>query len=101
MTQFLQEFSTQFREFFRQSDTVCRIDANTFVTITPEANLENVQELVLRLENRLHQHLFSSKLDIEIRIGVATYDKEGGTQLLEDAQGVMAENALVRLGGVS
>ena len=101
VTQFLQEFSTQFREFFRQSDTVCRIDNNTFVSITPEADLESVKKLALRLENRLHQHLFSFKFDIQVRIGVATYDKEGGTQLLEDAHDVMTESALVRLGGLS
>jgi len=101
MTQFLQEFSTQFREFFRQSDTVCRVDDNVFVVITPEANLDNVQKLAIRLENRMHQHPFSLKSDIEIRIGVATYDKEGGVQLLEEAQKVMKQNVLVQLGGVS
>jgi len=101
MTQFLQEFSTQFREFFRQSDTVCRVDDNMFVVITPEADLENIQKLALRLENRLDQHLFSIKLDVEIRIGVATYDKEGGAQLLEEAQSAMQQSALVQLGGAS
>ena len=101
MTQFLQEFSTQFREFFRQSDTVCRIDDNTFVAITPEANLEDIQKLALRLENRLHQHIFPLVTDIEIRIGVSQYDKEGGNQLLDEAQVLMKQSTLVQLGSVS
>jgi len=96
---FLQEFAKHFREFFRQSDTVCRIEANCFVAISPDANNENAQKLALRLETELSQHQFGIKTEVDLRIGVASYHKESGIALLEEAEEVMKRNALVRLGG--
>lgn len=96
---FLQEFSKQFREFFRQSDTICRIEANSFVAISPDASLENAQKLALRLEKRLTLHKFELKSSVDLRIGVANYHKDSGLPLLEEAQEVMKRNPLVSVGG--
>ncbi|MGB5965927.1 MAG: GGDEF domain-containing protein [Sulfurimonadaceae bacterium] len=96
---FLQEFSEQFREFFRQSDTICRIEANCFVAITPDANIENEQKLALRLEKQLNIHQFELKTAVELRIGVASYHKDSGMPLLEEAQEVMKRNSSVSIGG--
>jgi len=98
---FLVEFSNQFREFFRQSDTICRIDANCFVAITPDANIENEQQLALRLEKQLNIHQFDLQTAVELRIGVASYHKESGMPLLEEAQEVMKRNGPVSIGGLS
>lgn len=96
---FLQEFSNQFREFFRQSDTVCRIESNCFVAITPDANIENEQNLALRLEKRLKLHQFELKTGVNLRVGVASYHKDSGMPLLEEAQEVMKRNASVSIEG--
>ena len=98
---FLQEFTKQFREFFRQSDTVCRIEDNCFVTISPDANNENAQKLALRLEKNLIIHQFGLKTVADLRIGVASYHKDNGMSLLEEAQEVMKRNPIVSLGDVS
>ena len=96
---FLQEFSKKFREFFRQSDTICRIEENCFVTISPDANNENAQKLALRLEKHLSMHRFELKAVAELRIGVASYHKDSGMPILEEAQEVMKRSALVNVGG--
>jgi len=98
---FLREFGNEFREFFRQSDTICRIEPNCFVAITPDASIENEQKLALRLENRLNVHQFKLATVVEVRIGVAGYHKESGMVLLEEAQEVMKRNAPVTVGGAS
>ncbi len=98
---FLVEFSSQFREFFRQSDTICRIDTNCFVAITPDANIENEQKLALRLEKMLNIHQFDLKTAVELRIGVASYHKENEMALLDEALEVMKRSPLVRVGGES
>ena len=96
---FLQEFSNQFREFFRQSDTICRVESNCFVAITPDANSENAEKLALRLEKRLDLHQFEVQKEVALRVGVANYHKDNGMPLLEEAQEVMKRNAIVSIGG--
>lgn len=96
---FLQEFSQQFREFFRQSDTICRIEDNCFVAISPDADLENAKNLALRLEKHLRLHQFQLNTQVNLRVGFASYQKESGMILLEEAQEVMMRNELVPLGG--
>lgn len=96
---FVLEFSNQFREFFRQSDTICRIEENCFVAITPNANIENEQKLALRLEKQLNIHQFDLEIAVQLRIGVASYHKDKGMPLLEEAQEVMKRNAPVSIGG--
>lgn len=96
---FLVEFSRQFREFFRQSDTICRIDANCFVAITPDANIENEQNLALRLEKKLNIHHFDLRKEVEFRIGVSSYHKERGEALLDEALEVMKRSPRIRVGG--
>lgn len=98
---FLVEFSRQFREFFRQSDTICRIDANCFVAITPDANIENEQNLALRLEKKLNIHHFDLRKEVEFRIGVSSYHKERGEALLDEALEVMKRSPRIRVGGES
>ncbi len=97
---FLIEFSNQFREFFRQSDTICRIEDNCFVAITPDANMENEEKLALRLEKQLNIHQFDLRTAVELRIGVASYHKDSGMPILEEAQEVMKRNTPVRIGGL-
>jgi len=96
---FLQEFSKQFREFFRQSDTICRIDANSFVAITPDLDEGSSNKFVERLEERLSLHEYGIKKQVELRIGIAQYHKDSGMALLEESNEVMKRNALVTLGG--
>ena len=96
---FLQEFSKQLREFFRQSDTICRIEDNCFVAISPDANLENAKNLALRLEKHLGLHQFQLNAKVNVRVGFASYRKDSGMTLLEEAQEVMKRNELVSLGG--
>ena len=96
---FLQEFSNEFREFFRQSDTICRIEPNCFVAITPDANIENEQKLALRLENRLNLHQFKLTAAVDLRIGVASYHKDSGMPLLEESLEAMKRNRSVSIGG--
>jgi len=96
---FLQEFSRQFREFFRQSDTVCRIEDNVFVAVMPDINSEYVQKLAERLEKKLELHQFDLKSKIELRIGTATYEKDSDYSLLDEAIDVMKRDPLVHLGG--
>ncbi|WP_373033652.1 GGDEF domain-containing protein [Sulfurovum sp.] len=95
---FLLEFGKQFREFFRQSDTICRIEENCFVAISPDANLENENKMALRLEKHFGNHHFQLHRAVNIRVGVASYQKDGGMTLLEEAQKVMRRSALVALG---
>lgn len=97
---FLQEFSKEFREFFRQSDTICRIEPNCFVAITPDASLDNEHKLALRLEKRLDLHHFTLETTVGLRIGVASYTKEDGMPLLDEAIEVMKRNPVVNVGGV-
>ena len=96
---FLQDFSKKFREFFRQSDTICRIEGNSFIAISPDANIENMQELALRLEQHLVAHKFNLKKDIDIRIGVSSYNKESVRALLEEAKEVMKRSSFIHISG--
>ena len=96
---FIQEFSNYFREFFRQSDTICRIEENCFIAITPDASTENIKTLDLRLEKHLESHGFTLKSAAELRVGVATYDKKSTMSLLDEAQEAMKRNSLVRIEG--
>ena len=93
---FIASFSEHFRNFFRQSDTVCRIENNLFVAITPDADSENMKRLVLRLEKYLQAH--SSDIKVEVRIGIANYNKEQPALLLEEATRAMQTSPLVSLG---
>lgn len=97
--QFLQEFSKQFREFFRQSDTVCRIADNSFVVITPEVDQGNSEKLVNRLEKRLCIHHYETHEVIRLHVGMASYHKESGMALLEEANEVKGRRETVVLGG--
>ena len=98
---FLQEFSKQVRELFRQSDTVCRIEANRFVVIAPDASLENIQKLAVRLEKKLSIHQFELQNAVDLRMGVASYHKDNGMPILEEAEEVMKRSSTVSIGGQS
>ena len=96
---FLLDFSKQFRELFRQSDTVCRIEANRFVAIAPDASLENVQKLANRLEKKLSIHQFDLQNAVDLHMGVASYHKDSGMPILEEAQEVMKRSGTISIGG--
>lgn len=98
---FLLEFGKQFREFFRQSDTICRVEENCFVAITPDSNLDNENQMALRLEKHLRNHHYQLKTKVDIRVGVASYHKDSGMPLLEEALEVMKRSPFVTIGGNS
>lgn len=97
---FLQEFGKEFQGLFRQSDTVCRIEANRFLVILPDASLEDAQKFAGRLEERLQNHSFSLGKSISLQIGVASYRKESGVSLLEEATEVMKRSRVFVIGGI-
>ncbi len=98
---FLLEFGRQFREFFRQSDTICRVEENCFVAISPEANLDNENQMALRLEKHLSNHHFQLKAKVNMHVGVSSYHKDSGMPLLEEALEVMKRRPHITVGGDS
>jgi diguanylate cyclase (GGDEF)-like protein len=95
---FLQEFSKQFRDSFRQSDTICRIEENRFVVISPDEDHANAEKLALRLEKRLKSYDYELKTKIDLRIGVASYRSDSGMTLLEEAQEAMKRSSVISIG---
>ena len=95
----IKEFAKIFGNFFRYSDTVCRIEDSSFVAITPDATLEN-EEIVLR---RLKEELKLKEIDIHINLhittGISSYDNQSSTSLLEDARLSMHDSKEQTIGG--
>lgn len=100
MEGFLHEFAKQLDGFFRQSDTICRIESNLFVTIAPDVTPENSVKVVKRLEAVLAEHRFSLKAASGLRIGVASYNRENAGSILEEATDAMSRSSVVRIGGL-
>lgn len=94
----IKKFSTVFSHFFRHSDTVCRIEENCFVSITPDASLANIKKLSLRLEQELQSKLSSSTIRLNISIGVATHEENGSFSLIEESKKNMQDNPAIKLG---
>ncbi len=95
----IKEFAEAFSHFFRLSDTVCRIEENCFASITPGAASENITKLSTKLERDLLSKLLKTTMKINISIGVATYDKNSPTPLLEEAKKSMKKSHTLSLGG--
>ena len=98
---YLKEFSTVFSHFFRQSDTVCRVEKECFVSIAPDATLESINKLSKRLQQHLIKKLESSNITIDIRIGVAIYHKESPVSLLEASKEEMNNSNKLTIGSIS
>lgn len=93
----LQAFATVFGHFFRQSDTVCRIEEECFATIAPDATLENILKVSKKLQHKLESALSSANVPMRIRIGVAVYEEQ--QPLLEAAKRNMDGSAEIGIGG--
>lgn len=98
---FLHNFGKELEDFFRHSDTICRIEPNLFVVIAPDATLQNGLELGKRLEERLVEHGFELREAGKMHIGVAIYNKESASSILEEATTAMQESIGVSIGGRS
>jgi len=88
----LQAFSHLFHDFFRRSDTVCRIEENCFVSITPDVNEEGVSHLCERLHVLIDSARLDNSIAIDLQIGCATYNKEHPDALLDKAREAMQAN---------
>jgi diguanylate cyclase (GGDEF)-like protein len=99
---YLNEFSGIFHDFFRHSDTVCRIEEDCLAVIMPDAPPESMasitQKLQQRIEIRFHSSHLYKNLTIDIRIGVAVYSKENTATFLDEAKSKMAEGELLSMG---
>ncbi len=102
---YLKEFSTIFSHFFRQSDTVCRIEKDYFVSIMPDAPQESIAMLYNNLQQRLLHKLQSSNqhnnLTINVRIGVATDTDNSSSSLLEASKKNMESGDELSIGKMS
>ncbi|MEA2091476.1 MAG: GGDEF domain-containing protein [Campylobacterota bacterium] len=96
----IQEFAKIFSYFFRQSDTVCRIDNACFAAITPDATLENANKLSKRLGEKLKVKEINININLEVTTGVSMYDNKNSTSLLEDAKVNMSNNKNITVGSV-
>lgn len=95
----LKEFAEIFSNFFRQSDTVCRIEKDCFVSITPDVTSANANRLSIRLQQELKSKYSSMPIEIDICIGIATYSNERATPLLEEAKKSMQVFSAISIGG--
>jgi diguanylate cyclase (GGDEF)-like protein len=76
-----------FNGFFRQSDTVCRLEGDDFVVIVPDAGLESATQLAERLIAEIQKHDFMLKMPVTVSVGVAQYHKGvASAELLEYAK---------------
>jgi len=98
---FLHNFGKELEDFFRHSDTICRIEPNLFVVIAPDATLDNGLLLAKRLEERLVEHGFELREAGKMHLGVAAYDKEKSRFILDEATEAMQESSGVSIGGRS
>jgi len=94
-------FSTIFNNFFRRSDIVCRIEENCFVAITPDATLTNANKLSDRLLQELNAECLNDSIKIDVRVGVAKYDKDDPLSLLGDAKLNMKSHEVFSIGKTS
>lgn len=95
---YLKEFSTIFSHFFRHSDTVCRIENDTFASILPDASFENAQRLSLRLQRELVSKLSNNNIRMDICIGIAQCWDNSSASLLDEARKEMQNCSVIKLG---
>jgi len=99
MRSFLHEFAQLLDEFFRHSDTICRIENNLFAVIAPDATLANGEKLAERLATAVSEHAFSLTLGCGVQIGVSSHSKESSGSLLKEATDAMLRSHAVVIGG--
>lgn len=95
---YLKEFSTIFSHFFRHSDTVCRIENDSFASILPDASFENAQRLSLRLQRELASKLSNANIRMDICVGIAQCTDNSSTSLLDEAIKEMQNCSIIKLG---
>ena len=92
-------FAETFNHFFRRSDTVCRVDNDCFSVITPDDTSDNIHKLPELLLHRLNSNYTNNLASMEIRIGVATYNKDSSIGVLEEAKQSMKSSDILTVGG--
>jgi len=98
---FLHNFGKELEDFFRHSDTICRVEPNLFIVIAPDATLENGLLLAKRLQERLVEHGFELREAGKMHLGVTAYDKDNPRFILDEAIAAMEESNGVSIGGRS
>lgn len=94
----LAEFASAFRDFFRHSDTVCRLDNNLFIAIAPDASNNNILKISSRLRTELQSKLSKRALEIEALIGFATRTVDSSSDLLTEARKII-DSRVLSIGG--
>lgn len=94
----LYDFANILKHFFRHSDTISRIEPNTFVIIVEAASVDLMQQILERLDKELLHADISSKSAVYVKQGYAGYDKESDHSVLDEAKERMSVNSPVCLG---
>lgn len=96
----LKEVAMVFSHFFRQSDTVCKIEKDYFVSIMPDATSADINKLLSRLEKELKSKYPNASGKMNICIGAATFNNESAVSLLEEAKKNMQTCSTITIGGL-
>jgi len=93
--EFLSAFARVLEAFFRQSDTISRIEPNCFVVLAEASPLEAIAKILERLERDLLELKVNGNSVIKIQIGYAVYDKESTQSVLDKAKEIMPEHEVI------
>ncbi|MDD5158026.1 diguanylate cyclase [Sulfurimonas sp.] len=96
----LKELAAVFSHFFRQSDTVCRIEEECFASIMPDATSTNINKLSSRLKQELESKHSNISCKVNVRIGIATFNNESAVSLLDEAKNSIQACNTIAVGGI-
>jgi len=91
----LNRFSRILEEFFRQSDTISRIEPNCFVVLAEASPIESIAKILERLKKELMELELNRNVVAKIEIGYAVYDKESPQSILDKAKENMSEHEVI------
>ncbi|MBW6488447.1 diguanylate cyclase [Sulfurimonas sp.] len=94
----IKEVGTIFSNFFRRSDTICRIENNCFASIVPNASPSNIKKISFILEKDLESKLSKSKIKLQLSIGMASCEEDNQCSILEEAIKDMEKFSIIRVG---
>ena len=94
----LSSLSKILEEFFRQSDTISRIEPNCFVVLAEASPIEAIAKILERLEKDLSDLELNRNVIAKIQIGYAVYDKDSTQSVLDKAKEIMPEHEVVVAG---
>ena len=87
--------------FFRQSDTISRIEPNCFVVLAEASPIEAIAKMLERLEKELLDLELNRNVTAKIQIGYAVYDKNSTQSVLDKAKEIMPEHEVMVAGRAS